>query len=129
MDFAMLSYWYPSVSENGKGKFKEAKDQLVSFFNDVIPVLDDLNLCNDCDVHMRQVKEKFDNYHRREERIQLLILIPKHLSREREVSFFQCHWIHAWNFARNAKKEEGVLVTPDSIRRHDLSDELLARVK
>ena len=31
--------------------------------------------------------------------------------------------------ARNVKKEKGILGIPDSIHRHGLSDELLARVK
>ena len=54
----------------------------------VYPGLDNLTICNDCDVLMRQVKEKLDKCHTREERIQLLTLIPEHWSRERAVSFF-----------------------------------------
>ena len=56
----------------GKRKFKEAKDQLASSFSDVIPGLNNLTISNDCDVLMRQVKEKLDKCHIREERIQLL---------------------------------------------------------
>ena len=54
----------------------------------MIPGLDELTICNDCDVVMRQVKEKLDKCLTREERIQLLTLIPDHWSRERAVSFF-----------------------------------------
>ena len=56
----------------GKRKFKEVKDQLASSFSDVIPGLNNLTISNDCDVLMRQVKEKLDKCHIREERIQLL---------------------------------------------------------
>ena len=59
----------------GKRKFKEAKDQPASSFSDVIPGLDNLIICNDCDVLVRQVKEKLDKCYEREERIQLLSLI------------------------------------------------------
>ena len=72
----------------GKRKFKEPKDQLGSFFSDMIPDLDDLTICNGCDVLMRQVKEKLDKCHTKEERVQLLTLITEHWSRERAVSFF-----------------------------------------
>ena len=112
----------------GKRKFKEAKDQLASSFSDVIPGLDNLTICNDCDVLMRQVKEKLDKCHTREERIQLLTLIPEHWSRERAVSFFNVTE-YMVRTARNVKKEKGILGIPDSIHRHGLSDELLARVK
>ena len=57
----------------GKRKFKEVKDQLASSFSDVIPDLNNLTISNDCDVLMRQVKEKLDKCHIREERIQLLM--------------------------------------------------------
>ena len=57
----------------GKRKFKEVKDQLASSFSDVIPGLNNLTISNDCDVLMRQVKEKLDKCHIREERIQLLM--------------------------------------------------------
>ena len=50
----------------GKRKFNEAKDQLVSSFSAVTPDLDYLTICSDCDVHMRQVKEKHDKCHTRE---------------------------------------------------------------
>ena len=49
----------------GKRKFKEAKDQLESCFSDVIPGLDNLTICNDCDVLMRQVKEKLEKCYTR----------------------------------------------------------------
>ena len=62
----------------GKRKFKERKDQLAISFSDVIPGLDNHTICNDCDVLMRQVKEKLDKCHTREERIQFLTLIPEH---------------------------------------------------
>ena len=42
-----------------KRKFNEAKDQLASTFSVLIPGPDDLTICNDCDVLMRQVKEQF----------------------------------------------------------------------
>ena len=44
----------------GKRKFKKAKDQLASSFSDVIPGLDDLTISSDCDVYIREVKEKLD---------------------------------------------------------------------
>ena len=66
--------------------------------------------------------------HTREERIQLLTLIPEHWSRERAVSFFNVTE-YMVRTARNVKKEKGILGIPDSIHRHGLSDELLARVK
>ena len=112
----------------GKRKFKEAKDQLASSFSDVIPGLDNLTICNDCDVLMRQVKEKLDKCHTREERIQFLTLIPEHWSRERTVSFFTVTE-YMVRTARNAAKEKGILGIPDSIHRHGLSDDLLTRVK
>ena len=112
----------------GKRKFKEAKDQLASSFSDVIPGLDNLTICNNFDVLMRQVKEKLDKCHTREERIQLLTLIPEHWSRERAVSFFNVTE-YMVRTARNVTKEKGILGMPDSIHRHGLSDELLARVK
>ena len=40
----------------GKRKFKEATDQQASSFSDIIPGFDDLTICNNCDVLMRQVK-------------------------------------------------------------------------
>ena len=110
----------------GKRKFKEAKDQLASSFSDVIPGLDYLTICNDCNVLMRQVKEKLDKCHTREERIQLLTLIPEHWSRERAVSFFNVTE-YMVRTARNVKKEKGILGIPDSIHRHGLSDELLVK--
>ena len=112
----------------GKRKFTKAKDQLASSFSDVIPGLDNLTICNDCDVLMRQVKEKLDKCHTREERIQFLTLIPEHWSRERTVSFFNVTE-YMVRTARNLTKEKGILGIPDSIHRHVLSDELLARVK
>ena len=36
-----------------KRKFKETKDQLACSFSDVIPGLDYLTICNDCNVLMR----------------------------------------------------------------------------
>ena len=112
----------------GKRKFTEAKDQLARSFSDVIPGLDNLTICNDCNVLMQQVKEKLDKCHTREERIQLLTLIPEHWSRERAVSFFNVTE-YMVRTARNVKKEKGILGIPDSIYRHGQSDELLARVK
>ena len=79
-------------------------------------------------VLMCQVKEKLDTCHKREERIQLLTLIPEHWSRERAVSFFNITE-YMVRTARNVKKEKGILEIPDSIHRYGLSDELLARVK
>ena len=112
----------------GKRKFKEAKDQLASSFSDVIPGLDNLTICNDCDVLMRQVKEKLDKCHTREERIQFLTLIPENWSTERAVTFFNVteYMVRA---ARNDTKEKGILGIPDSIHTNGLSDELLVRVK
>ena len=92
------------------------------------PGLDNLTICNDCDVLMRQVKEKLDKYHTREERIQFLTLIPEHWSRERAVSFSNVIE-YMVRTARNVTKEKGILGIPDSIHRHDLSDKLLARVR
>ena len=112
----------------GKRKFTKAKDQLASSFCDVIPGLDNLTICNDCDVLMRKVKEKLDKCHTREERIQFLTLTPEHWSRERTVSFFNVTE-YMVRTARNLTKEKGILGIPDSIHRHGLSDELLARVK
>ena len=103
----------------GKRKFKEAKDQLASSFSDVIPGLDNLTICNNFDVLMRQVKEKLDKCHTREERIQLLTLIPEHWSRERAVSFFNVTE-YMVRTARNVKKEKGILGIPDSIHRHGM---------
>ena len=97
----------------GKRKFKEATDQLASSFSDVISGLDDLTIFNDCDVLMRQMKEKIDTCHKEE----LFTLIPEHWSREIAVSFF------------NVQKEKGILGISDSIHRHGLSDALLARAK
>ena len=77
---------------------------------------------------MRQVKEKLGKCHVREERIQLLTPIPEHQSRERAVSFFNVTE-YLVRTARNVKKEKDLLGIPYSIRRHALSDELLARVK
>ena len=112
----------------GKRKFNEAKDQLASSFSDVIPGLDNLTICNNFDVLMRQVKEKLDKCHTREERIQLLTLIPEHWSREKAVSFFNVTEYKV-RTARNVKKEKSILGIPDSIHGHGLSDELLAGVK
>ena len=50
----------------GKRKFKEATDQLATSFSDVISGLDDLTIFNDCDVLMRQMKEKLDTCHKEE---------------------------------------------------------------
>ena len=111
-----------------KKKFKEAKVQLARSFSDVIPGLDNLTICNDCNVLLQQVKEKLDKCHTREERIQLLTLIPEHCSRERAVSLFNVTE-YIVRTARNVKKEKGILGIPDSIYRHGQSDELLARVK
>ena len=72
----------------GKRNFMEAKDQLARSFSGVLPGLDNLTICNDCNILMWQVKEKLDKCHTREERIQLLTLIPEHWSRERAVSLF-----------------------------------------
>ena len=87
----------------------------------MIPGLDNLTICNDCGVLMRQVKEKLDKCHTREERIQLLTLIPEHWSRERAVSFFNVTE-YMVRTARNVTKEKGILEIPDSIHRHGLSD-------
>ena len=94
----------------------------------MIPGLDNLTICNDCDVLMRQVKEKLDKCHTREERIQFLTLISEYWSRERAVSFFNVIE-YMVRTARNVTTEKGILEIPDSIHRHGLSDELLARVK
>ena len=112
----------------GKRNFTEAKDQLARSFSDVLPGLDNLTICNDCNILMWQVKEKLDKCHTREERIQLLTLIPEHWSRERAVSFFNVTE-YMVRTARNVKKEKGILGIPDSIYRHGQSDELLARIK
>ena len=102
----------------GKRKFKEPKDQLGSFFSDVIPGLDDLSICNDCDVLMRQVKEKLDKCHTKEERIQLLTLI-QNIGLEKE----QFPFLMSLNAtARNIKK--GILGIPDSVHRYGLSGDL-----
>ena len=58
----------------------------------------------------------------------LLTLIPELWSREKAVSFFNVTE-YMVRTARNVKKEKGILGIPDSIHRHGLSDELLARVK
>ena len=110
----------------GKRNFTEAKDQLARSFSDVLPGLDNLTICNDCNILMWQVKEKLDKCHTREERIQLLTLIPEHWSRERAVSFFNVTE-YMVRTARNVKKEKGILGIPDSIHRHGLSDELLVK--
>ena len=110
----------------GKRKFKEAKDQLASSFSDVMQGLDNLTIRNDCDVLIRQVKEKLDKCHTREERIQSLTLIPEYWSRERAVSFFNVTE-YMVRTSRNVKKEKGTLGIPDSIHRHNLSDELLVK--
>ena len=105
----------------GKRKFKEAKDQLASSFSDFIPGLDDFIICNDYDVLMIQVKEKLDKCQTREERIQLLTLIPEHWSRERAVSFFNV--TESWlELQEVPKKEKGILGIPNSIHRYGLSD-------
>ena len=92
----------------------------------MIPGLDNLTICNGCDVLIRQVKEKLDKCHTTEERIQLLTLMPEHWSRERAVSFFNVTE-YMVRTARNVKKEKGILGIPDSIHRHGLSDELLVK--
>ena len=61
----------------------------------MIPGVDDFTICIDCDVLMGKVKQKLYKCYKRGERIQLLILIPEHWSRERAVSVFNvCHWMH-----------------------------------
>ena len=110
-------------------KFKEVKDQLASSFSDVILGLDHLTICTDCDVLIRQMKEKLDNCYTREERIELLTLIPEHWSRKRAVSSFFNGTEYMVRTAINFKKEKGILEIPDSIQRHGLSDELLARIR
>ena len=58
-------------------------------FSDVIPGLD-LTICNDCEnLLMIKVKEKLDKCHTREERIQLLTLMPEHWSRERQALVYE----------------------------------------
>ena len=89
----------------GKRKFKEAKDQLLSFFSDMIPGFDDFTIGNDCDVLMRQVKEKLVKCHTKEERIQLLTVITEHWSGERAVFFFNVTE-YMVTTARNVKKRE-----------------------
>ena len=111
----------------GKRKSKKAKYQLGSSFSDVISGFDDLTICNYCDVVMRQAEEKLDKCHTMEERIQLLTLVPEHWSRERVFSIFNVTEYKVI-IARSVKKQ-GILGIPDSMYRHGLSDELLARVK
>ena len=94
----------------------------------MIPAHDDLTICNDCDVLMRQVKEKFDKCHTRKERIQLLSLIPEQWYRERAVSFFNVTE-YMVRTARNVKKENSILRIPDSIHRHGLQNQLFPKVK
>ena len=103
----------------GEREFKEAKDQLASSFGDVISGLDNLTICNDCDVLIGQVKEKLGICYTREERIQLLSLIPEHWSRQKAVSFF-CVTEYMVRTARNVKKRKGILGIPDSIDRHGI---------
>ena len=73
--------------------------------SDVIPDLDDLTIFNDCDALMRHVKEKLDKCHTREEIIQLLTLIPEHLSRERAISFFSVTdtWLEMQEMSKERK--------------------------
>ena len=93
----------------GKRKFKEAKDQLASSFSDFIPGLDDFIICNDCEVLMIQVKEKLDKCQAREERIQLLTLIPEYWSRERAVSFFDVteSWLELQEVSKKGERYPG----------------------
>ena len=61
--------------------------------------------------------------HTREERIQLLTLIPEQWAREKAISFFSVTE-YMVRTARNVKKGKGMLRIPDSIHKHGLSDSI-----
>ena len=111
-----------------KRKYNDAKNKLAASFTDVLPGLEKLSVCDDCDHLMGELRLKFLSSNNREDRIRILTLAPTSWTRSATASFFETSE-YLVNLARETKKELGILEKPHAIIRHRLQADVLERVK